>query len=72
MATHGRSGIQRWVLGSVADKILHGSTNHLFLIRANDQGKAGAEAPLKKLIVPLDGSPLAETVLPTSLTSQKR
>jgi nucleotide-binding universal stress UspA family protein len=64
MATHGRSGIQRWVLGSVADKIIHGSTNHLFLIRANDQGKAGAEAPLKKVIVPLDGSPLAETVLP--------
>ena len=39
MATHGRSGIQRWVLGSVADKVLHGSTNHLFLIRANDQVK---------------------------------
>ena len=64
MATHGRSGIQRWVLGSVADKVLHGSTNHLFLIRANDQGKAVGEAPLKKVIVPLDGSPLAETVLP--------
>jgi nucleotide-binding universal stress UspA family protein len=64
MATHGRSGIQRWVLGSVADKILHGSTNHLLLIRANDQAKAGGEAPLRKVIVPLDGSPLAETVLP--------
>jgi nucleotide-binding universal stress UspA family protein len=64
MATHGRSGIQRWVLGSVADKVLHGSTNHLFLIRANDQGKAVGEALLKKVIVPLDGSPLAETVLP--------
>lgn len=64
MATHGRSGIQRWVLGSVADKILHGSTNHLFLIRANDQGKAVGEALLKKVIVPLDGSPVAETVLP--------
>jgi nucleotide-binding universal stress UspA family protein len=64
MATHGRSGIQRWVLGSVTDKVLHGSTNHLFLIRANDQAEAGGEAPLKKVIVPLDGSPLAETVLP--------
>ena len=64
MATHGRSGIQRWVLGSVADKVLHGSTNHLFLIRANDQGKVAGEAALKTLIVPLDGSPLAETVLP--------
>jgi nucleotide-binding universal stress UspA family protein len=64
MATHGRSGIQRWVLGSVADKVLHGSTNHLFLIRANEQGKAVGDGALKKVIVPLDGSPLAETVLP--------
>jgi nucleotide-binding universal stress UspA family protein len=64
MATHGRSGIQRWLLGSVADKVLHGSTNHLFLIRATEQGKTDGEAPLKKVIVPLDGSPLAEKVLP--------
>lgn len=64
MATHGRSGIQRWLLGSVADKVLHGSTNHLFLVRAADQGKTAGEAPLKKVIVPLDGSPLAEKVLP--------
>lgn len=64
MATHGRSGIQRWLLGSVADKVLHGSTNHLFLVRAADQGKTEGEAPLKKVIVPLDGSPLAEKVLP--------
>ena len=64
MATHGRSGMQRWLLGSVADKVLHGSANHLFLIRATEQGKTDGEAPLKKVIVPLDGSPLAEKVLP--------
>jgi nucleotide-binding universal stress UspA family protein len=64
MATHGRSGLQRWMLGSVADKVLHGSTNHVLLIRASDQGQTDGEASLKKLIVPLDGSPLAERVLP--------
>jgi nucleotide-binding universal stress UspA family protein len=64
MATHGRSGMQRWLLGSVADKVLHGSTNDLLLIRATDQGKPDGEASLKKVIVPLDGSPLAEKVLP--------
>ena len=57
MATHGRSGIQRWLLGSVADKVLHGATNHLFLVRASDQGKTDGEAALKTVIVPLDGSP---------------
>lgn len=64
MATHGRSGIRRWLLGSVADKVLHGATNHLFLVRATDKGVTDGEAPLKKVIVPLDGSPLAEKVLP--------
>jgi nucleotide-binding universal stress UspA family protein len=64
MATHGRSGIQRWLLGSVADKVLHGATNHLFLVRASDRGKTDGEAALKTAIVPLDGSALAEQVLP--------
>lgn len=64
MATHGRSGIQRWLLGSVADKVLHGATNHLLLIRASEQGKTDGEANLKTVVVPLDGSPLAEMALP--------
>src|SRR5262249_49054255 len=31
MATHGRSGIKRWLLGSIAEKVLHGATNPLLL-----------------------------------------
>ena len=64
MATHGRSGIQRWVLGSVADNILHGAANHVLLVRVTDQGKTDGAAVLKTVVVPLDGSPLAERVLP--------
>jgi nucleotide-binding universal stress UspA family protein len=64
MATHGRSGIQRWVLGSIADNILHGAANHVLLVRATDQGKTDGEAVLKTVVVPLDGSPLSERVLP--------
>jgi nucleotide-binding universal stress UspA family protein len=33
MSTHGRSGIARWFLGSVADKILHESSIPLWLVR---------------------------------------
>ena len=72
MATHGRSGIQRWLLGSVADKVLHGAPNHLFLVRATDQGKTDGEAPLKTVVVPLDGSSLAEQVLPYVLDLAKK
>jgi nucleotide-binding universal stress UspA family protein len=63
MATHGRSGIQRWLLGSVTDKVLHGATNHLLLVRASEEGKTDGEAMLKTVVVPLDGSPLAEKAL---------
>jgi nucleotide-binding universal stress UspA family protein len=33
MSTHGRSGIARWVLGSVADKILHESKIPMWMVR---------------------------------------
>jgi nucleotide-binding universal stress UspA family protein len=72
MATHGRSGIQRWLLGSIADKVLHGTTNHLLLIRASEQGKTDGEVPLKTMIVPLDGSALAEQAFPDVVNLAKK
>ncbi|MBX3000777.1 MAG: universal stress protein [Caldilineaceae bacterium] len=33
MSTHGRSGMQRWVYGSVADKVLRGATCPVLLVR---------------------------------------
>jgi nucleotide-binding universal stress UspA family protein len=65
MATHGRSGIDRWLLGSVAEKVLRGTTNPLLLVRATEEAKAEGVATLKSIVVPLDGSELAESVLPT-------
>lgn len=40
MATHGRSGLQRWVLGSVADKMLRGADLPVLLVRAHPDKKA--------------------------------
>jgi nucleotide-binding universal stress UspA family protein len=34
MATHGRSGISRWIWGSVAEKILHSSSVPILLVRS--------------------------------------
>jgi nucleotide-binding universal stress UspA family protein len=36
MATHGYSGLRRWALGSVADKVLHATTTPLILVRASE------------------------------------
>src|SRR5262249_59517068 len=64
MATHGRSGINRWLLGSIAEKVLRGTTNPILLVRATEEAKAESVASLKSIVVPLDGSDLAEGVLP--------
>lgn len=37
MSTHGRSGIGRWVYGSVADKVLRGSATPVLLVRVQEQ-----------------------------------
>jgi nucleotide-binding universal stress UspA family protein len=63
MATHGRSGAKRWLLGSVAEKVLRGTTNPLFLVRAA-AAKTAPQRIINSIVVPLDGSPLAEQILP--------
>lgn len=36
MSTHGRSGVKRWLLGSVAEKILRHATKPIFLVRCTE------------------------------------
>jgi len=65
MATHGRSGIKRWVLGSIADKVVRETTKPVLLIRVKGVSPAEpAERMLNKVVVPLDGSDVSEAVLP--------
>lgn len=39
MSTHGRSGVGRWVYGSVADKVLRGSNIPVLLVRVQEHAK---------------------------------
>jgi len=65
MATHGRSGVNRWVMGSVAEKVLRGSESTMFLVRADEDARLDGTAMIRSIVVPLDGSELAESVLPS-------
>jgi nucleotide-binding universal stress UspA family protein len=71
MSTHGRSGLSRWVFGSVAEKVLHASPVPLLLVRP----KPGEELSLdfqvpkyRSLLVALDGSIFAAQALDTAKT----
>ena len=61
ISTHGRSGLTRWLFGSVADRIVQHSHVPLLMIRPDEKAAAPT---FQKILVPLDGSETAASVLP--------
>ncbi|HET9222672.1 MAG TPA: universal stress protein [Roseiflexaceae bacterium] len=68
MATHGYSGVTRWLLGSVADKVVQAAMVPVLLVR----GTPPPEYRIRRLLVPLDGSPLACLALPFAIDLAQR
>jgi len=65
MCTHGRSGLGRWIYGSVAEQVLARSPVPVLLVRhSGEVATLGPEREQASLLVPLDGSAFAETALP--------
>jgi nucleotide-binding universal stress UspA family protein/predicted transcriptional regulator len=62
MATHGRGGLVRAVLGSIARHVVQHATIPVLLVRP-DSATAERQPALDRLLVPLDGSTLAEGAL---------
>jgi nucleotide-binding universal stress UspA family protein len=60
MATHGRTGIARFALGSVADRMVRQGSVPVLLVRS----AAPTTTKLESALVMLDGSGVAEQVLP--------
>jgi len=66
MATHGRGAAGRFLFGSVADRISRHSTTPTLLVRPGDD--KSEIPPTARIVVPLDGSELAERALPIAST----
>jgi len=64
MSSHGRTGSRRWVYGSVAEKVMHHAPCATAIIRAHVEV---AVFQNRKILVPLDGSELAERALVPAL-----
>jgi nucleotide-binding universal stress UspA family protein len=64
MGTHGRSGLTRWAVGSVANKVVRGTEVPVLLTRSKPAGSAKEVQVLKSVLVPLDGSEVGENALP--------
>lgn len=64
IATHGRSGIGRWLYGSTAGRLLRTSKVPIVTVGPHALEKSTADVSVRHIMVPLDGSPLSETALP--------
>ncbi|MBN1814982.1 MAG: universal stress protein [Anaerolineae bacterium] len=67
MATHGHTGFKRWRHGSVAERVLQAASVPVLLMRAQEADPARGlqqSASCRRILVPLDGSGMAEQVLP--------
>jgi nucleotide-binding universal stress UspA family protein len=62
MSTHGRSGVGRWIYGSVAEAVLRHARVPVLLVPSTCERAWAANTPLR-VLVPLDGSELAETAV---------
>jgi nucleotide-binding universal stress UspA family protein len=65
MTTHGRGALGRWAFGSVADTVTRTTPVPVMVVRPR-AGEAEAAPIMRRVVVPLDGSPLAEQALPTA------
>lgn len=62
LTTHGRHGFARFFLGSVAEGLVHETRIPLFVVPAA-AGRRGRAPSFQRILVPLNGSPLAEQAL---------
>ena len=68
MTTHGRGGLARAWLGSVADALVRQSNAPILLLRPSEGSPDFTQSPsLQQMLIPLDGSPLAEQILASAL-----
>lgn len=68
LITHAREGMSRLVHGSVADRVLHGASVPVLLLKHGEPlTRIFSAAKQLQLLVPLDGSAVAESVLPQAI-----
>jgi nucleotide-binding universal stress UspA family protein len=72
LASHGRGAVGRWVFGSVADKVARTSPVPVLIVHPRHEEEAPAPVAIARLVVPLDGSDLAEAALPVAAAYARR
>ena len=73
ISSHGRAGIARVTLGSVTDALIRNTNIPVLVVKRTPSYLAEKETrPFRKILVPLDGSKLAEEILPQVIELAKK
>ena len=71
IGTHGRSGLSRFLLGSVAEKVGIDAPCPVLTVRGDDKSEAPIDPP-RRILIPVDLSPRSLDALPAALEVAKR
>jgi nucleotide-binding universal stress UspA family protein len=63
LSTQGKSGIKRWAMGNVANKVVRATRKQVLIIRAKGSKADVYKDSLTKVLVPVDGSRESESIL---------
>jgi nucleotide-binding universal stress UspA family protein len=73
MSSHGRGAIGRALFGSVADRVSRSATVPVLILRTpTNEPASGDEVAVQRIVVPLDGSAMAERALPIATSLSRR
>ncbi|MFA5507804.1 MAG: universal stress protein [Vulcanimicrobiota bacterium] len=65
LASHGRGGIGRWLLGSVTTKVVRGGRIPVLVISSHTE--VTEEPAIQRILVPVDGSSTSEAAIPRAV-----
>jgi nucleotide-binding universal stress UspA family protein len=66
LGSHGEHGRSAWTISSTARKLVDGVPGSLLLVPADGDRREGSAGGYRRIMVPLDGSARAESVLPAA------
>lgn len=72
MASHGRGGLGRWLMGSVATKVARGATKPILVVSGRALDSEAGHRDIQRILVPLDGSEVAERAFRTACQWARR
>ena len=72
LSSRGQSGLTRWMMGSVADRVIRGSQVPVLIVRALGARLGPSNPEYRRIMLPLDGTKLAEQAIPHALAQAER